>query len=273
MQNSLTGAGTVTTEEKTGTYTHFLCSVTSTAAWAISNMEQATLTIVHNRQGGTDSVASGNLFAISKSNNPSSFEGLDMDAGGNFLYGFVLPLAQPVRVRPGESLSATLTIPQAATGQVTSIELVQGIGVGQSVGTVAVFSLDKTRASVNYGLGDNVKQIAIVQTSTAHVVTGFNLTSDKANLTLNTGSFNALMAEQWPRIPEVFSYIVYRTPDGVDLDNVQVMVNCNSGATGNAYMVVYAGIDSPDLMNQALTLTAKHQNRDLEKVRRVLGNR
>jgi len=245
--SSIQGSGSTTLLNVTGNPCGFLIDITATTIGdvSIADIETVNISCVLMRDGSNTQILAGNLWALGQSDMPSSYEGLAIGSHKSFF----VPFGGTINLKGTDQLQTTLTVGTSNTGQVTTITSQEGVGAEVYTPRVFVYSFDSNRTNQPVPAGDNVSKISIVNTTTANKLTACNIRGSHWSDDYQTPDFFAMMASQWERSPEHYSYVIY---SDAELDNVTINTTIDTAASTNTYCVVYGGVQTPGVVQRAM---------------------
>lgn len=240
MRLQIQGAGSNQFTMQQGVLDGLLVSFKATTVTDITAavMQSVNITVTLQSSSGNETILSGNLFALGVANNPSSYEGLAIG-----LYkSFDVKFGGFIQVKDGDNLQVSVSVGTAVTGGVVTVTSADGVGIEEYTPKVIVFSVDKTRSNYAITPGNNISKVGFVNTTTDFTLTSIDFSSNYFNTNLLVDDFYALMAAEWERTPENYSFTFF---NGGPVDNMNINLNVNTSATSNGYIVAYAGIVTP----------------------------
>jgi len=250
MKVNVQGSGSTSYTESNATIGSLIFSITSTtiADVTVAILESINITAQLYRGGETTTILSGNLFAIGIANNPSSYEGLAIGDYKSFTVTFG---GGVVNLQDGDELLVNVSVGSSAAGQTLSMSSEYAIGIEYFTPIVNVYPIDKTRTAASLSLGNNVSCASVVHTAADLVIIGANINSSIWKANYGVTEFYGKMAEQWERVPDNYSFHLFN--DAVQ-DGVQCDLIIDTTATGNAYLVSYAGRVTPVVQRRSAKL-------------------
>lgn len=240
---------------------HVTFKSTTIADVTVSNMLKANVTITLMRDGDNVPVMSGPVFPLGVANNPSSYEGLAIGDYKSFYLSFG---GKIIDLQDSDRLNVVLNVGFSVTGLETTIctDYADPGMVESSTPVVTVFTASKTRPSEPVTFGDNVTCIAVINTEAAHVATAANVQGTGWSAQFSITELYALMAEQWERIPEYYSYLLY---NGSEIDRVNGSFDVNVAASGSLFFVAFSGRNTQKVGERAVrdieNIAIKQQNK------------
>jgi len=265
MRVQITGAGaqSITVENKT--VGSFLFSIQSTAALTLACLVNSTVSVRTKRSsklgGAVITNLDGNLYALSKFNDPTkSSLPIDYDGSGSaFGYGFYVTLPTPINLGEGDKLDISFSIQQVVAGQVSTLSVIEAVGVGAYEPIISVTQIDKSNTARQYPLGNMVSAIVVATDGVQNLVTGINLMSDKFSRIMIESDIFGQIASQYDVTPPSNSYDVFQPIDDYGLlDSVIITPSVNQAATTNAWVIVAGGQTSPLVAARAMAKAEKH---------------
>lgn len=240
MRLQIQGAGSNQFTMQQGVLDGLLVSFKATTVSDITAavLQSVNINVTLQSSAGNETILSGNLFALGIANNPSSYEGIAIG-----LYkSFDVKFGNFLQVKDGDNLQVQVSVGTAVTGGVVTVTTADGVGIEDWTPKVIVFSVDKTRSNYAITPGNNISKVAFVNTTTDFTLTSVDFSSNYFNTNLIVDDFYALMAAEWERTPENYSFTFWQ---GGPVDNMNINLNINTGASSNGYIVVYTGIVTP----------------------------
>lgn len=265
-KRTVTGVGTESYQENSGTVCGFLVSATATTASdiTIAQMEAVNISVQYYSgiSNTPDTVMSGNAFALVAATNPGSYGSAAL-VTGTAGFGGEISFGGYINLKDGDRLNINIQVGGSpATGAQFTLTTLYGIGVQVYTPVVTVFSPTKTRTDEPFNLGDNVTTISIINSATDHVITSVSVNSDKWQASYNESDLSSLMASQWERSPEYWGYNLH---NGFELDSVMISATVDTGASGNCYVVSFGGKVTPKLSQRSAGILTKIADRNWRK--------
>lgn len=254
MQFSISSNGTQTGQERgrdvSGVSICVQDSANTTGANITNALLQGVLVNVTLQRGGQNyTVMAGNLYALGISGYPSSFEGLNIAGTSNSQKAFLLDFGEIINLQGEDILTVQVQTTGFAATMTTTVDTINGTGVGQYIPRVIAFTVDQNQSQQPFQLGDNVSCISYVSDSATLIkCTAINVTSDgRYTQQLTAPTYYGLIASQWERTPEGLQFQIY---NGAPLDGVVVTTN-NVANAANTWIVSYSGVIDSLTLNRA----------------------
>lgn len=275
MQFSIQGQGSNTQTERGCDVRGISVGIVDTNAVASTQitrarMQSTLINVTLQRAGNNYTLMSGNLWALGISSLPTTYEGVPIYLTGtsNFV-GFILDFGEIVNLQGDDVLSVQVTSGLNSTSTLT-VDTIRGVGIGTYIPRVVQFSVDQNMSLQTHNLGDYVDTIALIsdQGTGELDVTSVNITSNgRYSQVLTAPGLQSIAASQWERPwmaatnGEGYAAHLYQGPN---IDGVICVTN-NQVATGNTWLVAYAGVPDPTTLQRAENIAARVVAEDQQK--------
>lgn len=265
MRLTVSGSGSQILPVKGCNPSKFRVSITSTTFTDIdaTTVQNVRISAKLTRKGNTTNIVDGTLPGLVAAGDGPNLElnttGEWTANGGAYIVGDI-DLKGIINLSGDDTLFVECTVGAAETGQVTTVDVIDGIGLEVGTPRVSVFPVLRTSSVQDIPVGDNVISVSLVSNGLDPKLTSVDVYSDKGTWSYSAPGILGAYLQENELSGDTALYssgTIISTVEPIYLNNVRVSLGVNTAGTIDAYVVVHHHEITPDVTAKMQARAAK----------------